>query len=574
VSAMGEARKFPREEIDTLDAIARQAAVIIENARFYEREQRQHQRREALTNVLTAASSTLDLREVLAKVCQAALQLTIGDDVSIFLMDESGESTPMMAAGRRGQDVLKKFLQAPPDVLKAPEAQRLGRLLMRRHKPFIISDAANTPFSNPWWAENFGVKSLAYYPLRAKGRNIGVMIVDAVEEHGAFPQEEIETLSAVARQVAVIIENARLYEQQQGQRMRAEALVGVLAAGASALSLKKVLVELCQTALDISVADRASIFMMTDDGSRLEPVMSLGADDPGLWEKFRNPRQDWEQAPESQQLFQAMTTMQEPVIAEDASLSPFLEKWWTETFGIKSIVYYPLRVKDTTIGMMTLDAFKKHVHFPKEELDTLAAIAKQAGVIIENARVYEREQAQRQRAEALVDVLTTAASSLELKKVLVKICQTATDISVGDRVSIFLMDAEGRLKPMMSLGVEDPELWERFRNSREIAQSNASSPDLRGFYGALTKLDQAVVIEDAPSSPLVPKWWCEAFQVKSLVHYPLRIKDKTIGLMTVDTFRQKVTFPAEELDTLAAIARQAAVVIESARLHEQLQEQA
>ena len=151
VSVMGEARKFPLEEIDTLDAIARQAAVIIENVRLYEREQRQHQRREALTNVLTAASSTLDLREVLAKICEAALELTVGDEVSIFLVDESGEATPMMAASRSDKDALTKLLSTPPEVLKAPEAQRLSRVLIQRRKPVIVRDTTKTPFLNRWW---------------------------------------------------------------------------------------------------------------------------------------------------------------------------------------------------------------------------------------------------------------------------------------------------------------------------------------------------------------------------------------------------------------------------------------
>ncbi|MCJ7491918.1 MAG: diguanylate cyclase, partial [Dehalococcoidia bacterium] len=409
---------------------------------------------------------------------------------------------------------------------------------------------------------------------RTKDKAIGFMSVAAMGEQRTFSQDEISTLSAIARQAAVIIENARLYEQQQGQRQRAEALVNVLTAAASTLSFKKVLEQLCQAVVDISVADRVSIFLMAEDGTHLEPVMSLGADDPELWEKFRNPRPGFESAPESMRLFQTVTTMEEPIVADDAPSSPLLEKWWVETFGIKSIVEYPLRVKDRTIGMMTVDSFRRPVHFPKEEIDTLAAIAKQAGVIIENARVYEREQQQHQRAEALVGVLTTAASTLGLNKVLVKICQTAVDISVADRCSIFLIGEDGRLMPMMSLGVEDPEAWERFRNAQALAGSRATSPDLRRFYGAVTKIEDPVIIEDAASSPLIPRWWLDAFQVKSLVHYPLRIKDKTIGLMTMDAFREPVRFPKEEVDTLAAIARQAAVVIENARLHEQLQQQA
>jgi diguanylate cyclase (GGDEF)-like protein len=575
VNAMGEQRKFPQEEIRTLNAVAKQAAVIIENARLYEREQRQRKRSERLAKMLTAASSTLSLSQVCAKVCEAALELTAGDTVTIFLDSKDNNAfKPVSALGRGGLDEMKTFLSPPREVMSNPNLHRFGRMLANRRKPYIIDDATIPPYADTWWVRTFGLKSLAYYPLRTKDRAMGFMSVAAIGQRQKFPQEEIDTLSAVATQAAVIIENARLFEQQQGQKERAEALVNVLTAAASTLSFKKVLAQLCQAVVDISVADRVSVFLMAEDGTHLEPVMSLGADDPELWEKFRNPRPGFESAPESMRLFQTVTTMEEPIVADDAPSSPLLEKWWVETFGIKSIVEYPLRVKDRTIGMMTVDSFRRPVHFPKEEVDTLAAIAKQAGVIIENARVYEREQQQHQRAEALVDVLTTAASTLSLNKVLMKICQTAVDISVADRCSIFVVGEDGRLKPMMSLGVEDPEAWERFRNAQALAGKTAASADLRRFYGAVTKIEDPVIIEDAASSPLIPKWWLDAFQVKSIVHYPLRIKDRTIGLMSVDSFREPVRFPNEEIDTLAAIAKQAAVVIENARLHDQLREQA
>ena len=568
-------RKFSEDEIQSLNAVAKQAAIIIENARLYERERRQRQRSEQVARVFTAASSTLSLREVCGKICETALELTAADNVSIFLTRDDNKSfMPVGSVGGGGLDEMKTFLSPPREVTSNAGVHRFSRMLAKRRKPLIVDDATIPPYADTWWVRTFGLKSLAYYPLRTKDKAIGFMCVAAIGQRKEFAREEIDTLSAVATQAAVIIENARLFEQQQAQKQRSEALVNILAAAASTLSLKKVLAMLCQAAVDISVADRASIFLMAEDGSHLEPVMAMGADDPTLWEKFRNPRPGFESAPESLHLFQAMTTMEEPVVWEDAPSSPMLDKWWVETFAIKSLVQYPLRVKGQTIGMMTVDAYKHAVHFPKEEIDTLAAVAKQAGVIIENARTYEREQEQRQRAEALVDVLTTAASALGLNKVLVKICQTAVDMSVAERCSIFIMDENGRLKPMMSLGVEDPALWERFRNSQAVAGVDANSLDLRRFYAAVTKLEEPVVIEDAPSSPLIPKWWLEAFQVKSLVHYPLRIKDRTIGLMTVDSFQKQVHFPKEELTTLAAIAKQAAVVIESARLRDQLQEQA
>ncbi len=223
---------------------------------------------------------------------------------------------------------------------------------------------------------------------------------------------------------------------------------------------------------------------------------------------------------------------------------------------------------------MTVDAEDSAVRFPTEEIEALASVARQIAVVIENARLYEREQQERQRAEALSGVLTTAASNLGLKKVLVKICQTVVDLSVGDRCSVFVTGEDGRLMPMMSLGMEDREAWERFRNAQNLAGERASSPELRQFYGNLVNITEPVVMEDVRTAKLMPSWWMKAFNVKSLVHYPLRIQDRTIGLLSVDSFRQQVHFPKEEIETLAAIAKQAAVVIENARLHEQLQQQA
>ncbi len=77
--------------------------MIIENARVYEREQRQRKQSETLSAVLTAATSTLSLREVLSKVCEATLSLTVGDAVSIFLVDDAtGGSVPVMAGRTAG----------------------------------------------------------------------------------------------------------------------------------------------------------------------------------------------------------------------------------------------------------------------------------------------------------------------------------------------------------------------------------------------------------------------------------------------------------------------------------------
>jgi diguanylate cyclase (GGDEF)-like protein len=574
VDSAGSTR-FPREEVEALAPVARQVAVIIENARLYEHEQRQRQRSEKISQALAPASATLSLRQACLKVCEAAAPHTVGDTVSIFLRTEDGLSfMPIAETGLDSESDMKAFKNPPKDVQAGEDVRSADRVLSRLRKPLIIQDVNAAGLGHQWWIRNFGLKSISLYPMWNKDRMIGFLASSAIREKKWFSKEEQDALSAIARQAAVIIENARLYERQQLQTRRAETLVDVLSYAGSSVGLRKVLAQLCQAVVDISVADRVSIFMMSEDETFLEPVMSYGFRDSQMWDKFRNPQAGFRATRASRQLFEAMLTIKEPLVADDATTSPFIDKWWVKTFGIKSIVQYPLRVKDKTIGMLCVDSFEEPVHFPREEVDTIAAIAQQAGVLIENARVYEREQEQRQRAEALLGVLTSAASNLGLKKVLVKICQTVVDLSVADRCSIFVIDEHGRLKPMMALGIEDPEAWQRFQNAQALAGSHATSPELREFYANLANMEEPVIVDDTKISNIVPKWWREAFNVKSLVHYPLRIKDKTIGLLSVDAFQHHVQFPKEEIETIAAIARQAAVVIENARLHEQLQQQA
>jgi diguanylate cyclase (GGDEF)-like protein len=393
--------------------------------------------------------------------------------------------------------------------------------------------------------------------------------VDSFTHFVHFPAEEIETLAAIAKQAAIIIENAGLYEKEQGQRQRAEALVEVLTATASTLSQKKVLIKLCEAVVDISVGERCSIFLLDSERGRLEPVMSLGSRDEKLWQKFRRPPAGVRRAPGEQRFLQAATTWDKPIVAEDAENSPILPHWWVKTFSLKSLVMYPLRVKDRTIGAMTVHTSRDRVHFPQEEIETLAAVANQAAVIIENAHLYEQERQQRQRAEALVNVLSAAASDLSFRRILATISQSVLDFSAGERCSIFLFNEETHtLDPVMAMGPGDPGLFERWRESAGL-----KIPEIRGI-GEAIKAQEPIIEEHAPGSGVVPDHWIKAFRLKSVALYPLVHREKTVGVLVVNTFTDFTHFPQDEIETLAAVAKQAAIIIENARLHERLQEQA
>lgn len=183
--------------------------------------------------------------------------------------------------------------------------------------------------------------------------------------------------------------------------------------------------------------------------------------------------------------------------------------------------------------------------------------------------LLRKERRQRARAETLLEVVAAAASTLSLKKILIQVCDAVARISVADRCSIFLYNEDSRtLQPLMSLGIEDAGLFDKFKSS-----AGTSTDVVRGFQTALRSRQPCIELH-VPGSDVIPAYWVETFELKSLAIYPMTVRDRVVGMMTVDAFRRFVRFPKEEIETVDAIARQAAIIIDNARLFERVQQQA
>jgi diguanylate cyclase (GGDEF)-like protein len=558
-------RRFTNDDRRVARVFAQQIAAAVANASLLERERRERQRSQALLELVRAAGSSLSVKEALVQVCEAASSLSVADRCSILLVDEAGEMLePFMSLGFKDEKMWERFRATARVPISFAPGTRDAFLSQR---PILIGHANRTRLMPQSVIKEFGMKSVAIYPMVVRDQVVGIMVIDSVTDYLRFPAEEVETMTAIAGQAAVVIDNARLFEREQRERQRAEALWQVVGAVSSSLSVKKVLIKLCQSVVNLSVGDRCSFFL-SQEGERAIPIMSLGIEDPSLWEKFKGSSAiEASQVHGIREAFQAL----EPIIEEHVPGSGLLPDYWVDTFDVKSLALYPLVHRETNVGVMAVDSFRDFVHFPPEEVETLTAIARQAAVVIENASLFEQEQRQRRRAEALLHVVGAASSSLSLQKVIIDLCRSVVDLSVGERCSIFLADkSTGRLLPYMSLGPEDEEMWDKFRSLADVPPT----ADRMRLVDAITQIRAPIIQENVPATRLLPRDWVESFGIKSVAIYPLVVKEETIGLMAVDSFSDFVHFPPEEKETMAAIARQAAVIIENARLHERVQQQA
>ncbi|MGD0766543.1 MAG: GAF domain-containing protein, partial [Dehalococcoidia bacterium] len=392
---------------------------------------------EQLVTETPTLPNCVNLDEILTSAVKLACDILKSDNAAIALADEHGVLT-LRTQGSLSDQFVKRW--------KMKSSEGLAGMVFRTGEPYVSRDVLKEKRFDAATVKLERLRGLLVAPLKSDGKVTGCLYVSHSKPHD-FSPEEVRLASLFADYVSMYVESAAILDQERKQRQRSEALLDVVSAPTLSLSLKQVLVKLCQSILKLTVAERCSIFLFNGETHTLDPVMSLGLEDPTMWEKFRGSA--GLRIPDIRGIGEAIKA-QEPIVEEHVPGSRVLPIFWTKTFGIKSLALYPLVHREKTVGILEVHSSTKFVHFPAEEIETLDAIAKHAAIIIENARIYEKEQRQRQRSEALVEVLTATASTLSMKDVLIKLCRAVVDISVGDRCSIFMTNEVKRgLEPVM-----------------------------------------------------------------------------------------------------------------------------
>jgi len=196
-------------------------ARVAERTAELETEKRQSDARakqfEAVTKVASAISATQNLRELLPQISNVISEQFGFYHVGIFLNDPTNQVTILGAANSEGgQKMLQRSHQ-----LKIGEQGIVG-YVTRTGKPRIALDVGEDAnyFNNPDLPSTHSEMAL---PLKAGNHVIGALDIQSTEV-GAFTDEDFETLSALADQVSLAIQNARLFDQTKKTLAESESI--------------------------------------------------------------------------------------------------------------------------------------------------------------------------------------------------------------------------------------------------------------------------------------------------------------------------------------------------------------
>src|SRR5271163_3064923 len=201
---------FTEEHKRLLTLIASRMAVGIENARLYTRTTRQARTLVLLNEIARELTSILNVDELLKRIAELLRRLIDYQMFSILLLDEAGEK------------LQHRFSQRFQENIQLKHEIPLGRGVVgyaAQHKEAVLVPDVN---KDPRYVKaNPETRSELAVPLVYKDKVIGVLDLEHTRR-GFFTDDHKRTVTTLAAQVAIAIENAQLYEQIARQEKRLE----------------------------------------------------------------------------------------------------------------------------------------------------------------------------------------------------------------------------------------------------------------------------------------------------------------------------------------------------------------
>src|SRR5207253_697530 len=227
-----------------------------------------------------------------------------------------------------------------------------------------------------------GFDACVYLPLMTPRKTFGIMIV-ASRESGRLTAKQTDLFAAIAHQISIALENARLFQDTERNLERIGALHDIVLAVTSSLNLRSVLDVLLKKIAMFLPYPVVTVQLLNKTTGQLEHAACQNVDED-----------EWKADTRSGSGLDAAAREIAPVIITNSQTdrrtkaSDFLRR-----HGLISFVQLPLVAKSEVLGIITF--FKKEEHeFTGDEVEFLTTLAGQAAIAICNAQLYERSTEQ------------------------------------------------------------------------------------------------------------------------------------------------------------------------------------
>lgn len=498
----------------------------------------------ALQRISRQLSSTLELDRLLPMIIEETVTATPAANGSLLLLDEQTGKLSLRASFGYTDDQVIAYQELDFD-----EAETITGTVFRTGKPVIIPDVSQVP---NYYCIVPETRSELAVPIRSGDDVVGVLDLEA-RALSAFSEEDIRFLEAIAEQAALALANAQLYtatDQTLARRLEElGAMSEITRELASTLDLHRILDLLIARAVQATGATSALAGLYDSDTDTLELLAQRNY--PTLV-----PTEDGtERALGMDGITARVVRTGKPALLPDVSKDPEYIPVLQDT---KSQLTVPIRYENQTLGVLNLESNRQNA-FTTDSLAFVENLANQAAVAVRNATLYDQEVRRLQEISLLNEIGQTISASLDL--------ETTLNMILGNS------------KRLLDYYIAEVTLWDERRqvlvtrgaagDPRYQAQTGGTYTLDEGYTGWVAKNREPLLIPDTRTrSDVRPKVDTEDMPIRCYMGVPLIAGTNFVGTLEMAADRVGA-FTQQDLRLLQAVAAQAAVAIENARLYEE-----
>jgi PAS domain S-box-containing protein len=578
---------FSESQVALLQTFADQAVIAIENVRlFTELEARNSDLTETLEQqtatgeiLRVISSSPTDAQPVFDTIAESARRLCEAEFCQVFRY-EAGALHFVASEGhnREGLEAAQRAFPRPAD-----RGTTAGRAILDAGVAQIQDVHSDPEYAVTAVADAMNFRSLVAVPMMREGRPVGAISV-ARAEPGVFPDRQVELLRTFADQAVIAIENVRLFTEL-GARNRdlTNALEQQIATAdvlsvmsASATDTQPVFDAIVRNAVRLCHARFALVYQLAGDVIRFVTHHNLP---PAAIDQFQ--RTFPQRLSESGTLVARAILRGEVInvadIAAESNVSDSVRELALSS-GYRSVLAVPIMREGRALGALAITRSSpagEPQPFSSEEIPLLQTFTEQAGIAIENVRLFKELEARTSQLtrsvgelQALGEVSQAVSSTLDLDAVLETIVGRAVQLSGSDQGVAYEFDEATRTFHQRATHRMTPEYVETMR----VAPIRLGEGAIGRAGVTRASVQVADIQHDAELvAPQARRRLLEQ-GMGSLLAVPLIREDRLLGGLVIIR-RERGAFPPEAVAMLQTFATQSVLAIHNARLFQEIQRQ-
>ena len=490
------------------------------------------------------SSETLD--EVLRVFAEGLAKLVTFDALAVSLVDAERHEFELIDVTADDDSV------GLPRETRLPLDKTLLARVVASGIPLRVDDAsdADVPGASQALLAARGWRSVAIVPLASREGVFGAVTLVAARAQ-AFDDRDVESAAELVRPLASAIEQRRLIDESRRRAEELSALYSTSQLITSRLDVASVLDRIARSVTELIGSTGCGIGLLEPGGTRLVNAAAYG---------YKS--EDWRALvlPVGEGIMGRCAEHGAPLRVDDVRVDPrSARRDVDEREGIRSMLCVPLRVGGKLLGVISAVSTRSAA-FTAHHQQVLEAFAEQAGIAVQNAQLFEESVLRTRETRALLAAGRAVTASLDRDRTINVILEQARAVLGVHSCGIMMLDPQTRVISLVaSLDVPE-ELMSGVRVHEGEGLTGQAVAELRPMQSADLWSDPRAAYPQLSRTS----------GFRSMLAVPLRVGAKAIGALIA--LRQDVhVFTAAEEELLLALADQAAIAMEHARLYENLE---